>query len=60
MAFGSMLDALKEGEYELLACEREVRMGRLEHRPLAWPYGGTGALRALVEAFGFRVVGDIE
>ena len=46
--------------YELLACERDAQLGRLEFRPLAGPFGGTDALKALVEAFGFRVVGEIE
>ena len=58
--FGSMLDALKEGEHELLACERVAQIGRLEFRPLAGPFGGTDALKALIEAFGFRVTGEIE
>jgi hypothetical protein len=55
--FGSMIDALRNGEYDLLGCRIVAeRVGRLEFGPHAWPYGGTGCLRALVEAFGHRVI----
>jgi hypothetical protein len=54
--FGSMIDAFRNGEYELLGCRRvDGRMGRLEYEPFAGPYGGTGCMRALLEAFGHRV-----
>jgi hypothetical protein len=59
--FGSMLDAFQNGEYELVACTLVSNgVGRLEFEPLAWPYGGTGCIQALVEAFGCRVVKDSE
>lgn len=56
--FGSMLDAIREGEYGLIACSREGTSGRLRFEPYAWPSGGTSALQALIEAFGFRVTND--
>jgi hypothetical protein len=54
--FGSMLQMLHDGEFELVSWQQRGNMGRLEFKPLAWPYGGTGALEALIEAFGFRVI----
>ena len=55
--FGSMIDAFRNGEYDLLGCHRvSATAGRLEFDSHAWPYGGTGCMRALVEAFGHRVV----
>jgi hypothetical protein len=55
--FGSMIDAFRNGEYDLLGCRRlTATAGRLEFDPHAWPYGGTGCMRALIEAFGHRVV----
>jgi hypothetical protein len=54
--FGSMIDALRDGEYELVGCRRiDHRTRRLELCPWSWPYGGTECIRALVEAFGHRV-----
>ena len=57
--FESMLESiLQNGEYDLIGvrstCEREAV---LEFDPHAYPYGGTDALRALVRAFGHRVIG---
>lgn len=54
--FGSMIDAFRNGEYDLMGLRR-VRpdRARLEYEPHAYPYGGTGCMRALIEAFGFRV-----
>lgn len=55
--FGSMIDAFRNGEYDLIACRRvSTETGRLEFEPHAWPFGGTGCMRALVEAFGHRVI----
>ena len=55
----SMIEAFSNGEYELLDC-RSLRgnCGRIEFEPLAFPYGGTGCMKALVESFGFRVTGE--
>jgi hypothetical protein len=53
---GSLIDAFRNGEYDLLGCRRvDDRAARLEFEPWAWPYGGAGCMRALVEAFGHRV-----
>jgi len=54
--FGSMIDAFQSGEYDLLACERRTdRIGRLSFEPHGWPYGGSGCMTALIEAFGHKV-----
>jgi hypothetical protein len=54
--FGAMIDAFRNGEYDLLSCrEAGDGVGRLEFAPHASPYGGTGCMRALVEALGHRV-----
>lgn len=59
--FGSMLDAFWEGEYTLVACQRLAEnLGRLEFIPYAGPYGGTDCMKALVEAFGFRVIREVK
>jgi len=59
--FGSMIDAFKNGDYELLGCRRvSERVGRIEFEPFGWPYGGTGCMRALIEAFGYRVISEPE
>ena len=56
--FFSVIESLKTGEYTLLACE-QTDDGNAEMKidPWAYPYGGLGPLIALVEAFGFPVVG---
>jgi hypothetical protein len=54
-----MIEAFKNGEYELISCELvSSDMAQLEYNPLAFPYGGTDPIKALVEAFGFHVVGE--
>ena len=59
--FGSMIDAFRNGDYELLRCERvSESVGRLSFDPYGWPYGGTGCMRALVESFGHRITLDSE
>ena len=51
--FSSMIEAFKNGEYELLALDRTSdTTGRLTFNPFAWPFGGTGCMRALIESFG--------
>ncbi len=56
--FDSMVQAIMEAEYDLLACEPSPGgKARLSFRAQAYPYGGVGALVALVEAFGFTVTG---
>ena len=54
--FGSMIDALKNGDYELLGSRKiSDNVGRFEFDPHGHPYGGTGCMRALIEAFEHRV-----
>jgi hypothetical protein len=44
-------------EYDLISCELELEgTGRLEFYSLAYPYGGTHALQALIECFGHKVI----
>ena len=58
-AFDSMIEAFYNGEYELLSCERvSDSEGRLTFDPQAWPFGGTGCMKALVEAFDCEVTGE--
>ena len=54
--FGSMIEAFENGEYELLGCRRvDQPTARLEFNPYSFPYGGTGCMKALIEAFGHQV-----
>jgi hypothetical protein len=51
-----MTDALKNGDYELLGCRKiSDDVGRFEFEPRGYPYGGTGCMKALIEAFDHRV-----
>ena len=57
--FASMIAAFRNGDYDLLGCRRiSSRTGRLAFEPFGWPYGGTGCMRALIEAFGHRFTFD--
>ena len=64
--FSSMLSMIKESDYNLVSCElispSENTSGgknaRLMFDPLGNPYGGTGSLRCLIEAFGFSIIKD--
>ncbi len=57
--FGSMIEAFRNGEYTLLSCEMiGLNVARLNFYALAYPYGGTGCMQALVESFGFKVFND--
>src|SRR5687768_439486 len=54
--FASMIGAFEDGEYELKECIRVgPAKGRLVFHALAWPYGGTECMDALIEAFGGKV-----
>jgi hypothetical protein len=55
--YGSMIEAFRNGDYGLLEC-RKVSQGRarIEFDPYGHPYGGTGCMQCLAEAFGHRVV----
>jgi hypothetical protein len=55
--FSSMIEAFYDGEYDLIACERiSDSEGQLTFFPEAYPYGGTGCMKALIEAFDCIVV----
>jgi hypothetical protein len=55
----SMIDAFKTGEYELVSCDMWTPdTAVLEFEPYIFPYGGTDCMKALVEAFGFQVIGE--
>ena len=53
-----ILDSLLKGEYELLEIEYADGRGRLLYDPFSFPFGGTGPLKGLVQAFGFEVTRD--
>jgi hypothetical protein len=56
--FCRVLESIEDGEYTLLSCEMvDAIHAEMRIDPWAYPYGGLGALIALVESFGFRVVG---
>lgn len=56
--FGSLLDAIANGEYTLLEItQTSERTAELRIDPDAYPYGGIGAFGALVEAHGMYVLG---
>ena len=59
--FRSLIEAFRNGDYDLLGCQRaSSETGRLAFEPFGWPYGGTGCMRALIEAFGHRVTIDAQ
>jgi len=54
--FDSMIDASKQGEYELLACRLVApTIAHREFNPFAYPYGGTGCMKALEAAPSERI-----
>jgi hypothetical protein len=54
--FASMIDAFRNGDYRLIGLRRlRPAVARIEYEPFGDPYGGTGCMVALVEAYGFRV-----
>ena len=56
-----MIGALEDGEYELVSCQLvSIDRARMKFNPLAHPFGGSGCMRALIEAFGFQVVKDYD
>lgn len=56
--FGSMIDAILDGEYELVGV-RKLTQGRarFELDPHSYPYGGIDSVRTLVRAFGHSITG---
>lgn len=56
--FFAMIDAFREGDYELQSCELVAPdKGRLEFFSFGYPFGGVGCMVALVESFGFTITG---
>ena len=56
--FESMLDAIFNGDYNLIALVKEGARGCLYYNPRAYPFGGTGSLIELVESFGNQIIYD--
>ena len=57
--FLSLFDAFKNGDYALLPIERlSASEAALPFDPFGHPFGGTGCMRALIEAFDHRVIHD--
>ncbi len=57
--FESMLDALFNGDYVFVDLVQESETnGVLYYDPLAWPFGGSESLVALIESFGHTVTFD--
>jgi hypothetical protein len=55
--FMSLFEAFKNGDYALLSIVRLTETeAALPFEPSAHPYGGTGCMRALIEAFDHRVI----
>lgn len=54
--FDSLIDAFANGEYELVGVRRNGEHARIEFSPDAFPYGGSGCMQRLIEAFGFTVL----
>lgn len=55
--FGSFLDALKNGDFQIISLNVTDSRGKLKFDPIAYPYGGADSLVAVVEAFGQEVLG---
>lgn len=57
--FFRVIESFETGEYGLVSCEPTAEKGVCEMHidPWAYPYGGLGPLIALVESFGFSVIG---
>ena len=57
--FESMLDAIFNGDYSLIALVKEQNnRGCLYYNPRAYPFGGTGSLIELIESFGNKITYD--
>ena len=57
--FESMLDAILNGDYTLIALVKEKgNRGCLYYNPRAYPFGGSGSLIELIESFGNQVTYD--
>ena len=57
--FESMLDAIFNGDYSLIALVKEQGdRGCLYYNPRAYPFGGSGSLIELIESFGNKITYD--
>ena len=57
--FESMLDAILNGDYSLIALAKEQdNRGCLYYNPRAYPFGGSGSLIELIESFGNQITYD--
>lgn len=57
--FESMLDAIFNGDYALIALVKEKdNYGCLYYNPRAYPFGGSHSLVELISAFGNRIIYD--
>jgi hypothetical protein len=57
--FDSLVEAVRNGDYRLVGCSRTSDgQGAISFEPMGYPYGGTGWMRAAVEAFGGSVTLD--
>ncbi|URZ04285.1 hypothetical protein [Clostridium felsineum] len=57
--FESMIDSFSNGEYNFISCEQISNgKGRIEFNPWSWPYGGSGAFKALIEYQGFKILSE--
>lgn len=54
----SMVDAIFQGNYELVKIESDESKGTLYYNPDGMPFGGTESLVQLIESFGNRVTFD--
>jgi hypothetical protein len=56
--FDRVFESIADCEYSLLCCQRvEANIAEIHIDPYGYPYGGVGAWIALIEAFGFLVLG---
>ena len=52
------MDSIHSGDYTVLGLERlDDSIAELQIDPHGYPYGGVGPLMALVEGFGFTLLG---
>lgn len=57
--FDAVFDAFQNGDYDLIVCRMiSSDLARIEFDPYGYPYGGTGCMKALIESFGFVVIGE--
>ena len=56
--FESMLDAILNGDYTLIALLKEQECGCLYYSPRAYPFGGSASLIELIESFGNQITYD--